>query len=97
MRIADKPAKGSTLTPREIECLRIAAGGFSNIEIAAAMGIHSDTVKFHLNSVSTKLGTSNRTGAVITALRRGLFQLQGIEVKGLTCQKCGEVLRVIES
>jgi DNA-binding NarL/FixJ family response regulator len=51
------------------------AKGMSNGEIAAALFITEATVKTHVNSILTKLGVSDRTNAVTTALRRGLVHL----------------------
>lgn len=72
--------KGQPLTKREKECLRLVAGGFINSEVAAGLGIHEDTVKFHLHSVFAKLNTANRVGAVVAALQLGLFQLESLNV-----------------
>lgn len=72
--------KGQPLTKRERECLRLVAGGFSNSEVAAGLGIHEDTVKCHLHAISAKLNTVNRVGAVIAALQLGLFQLESLNV-----------------
>src|SRR5919109_607303 len=58
----DAPAVES-LTPREIEVLELVAEGLSNKAVAARLGISDQTVKFHLASVSGKLGASNRTDA----------------------------------
>ena len=43
--------------------------------IAARLGISDQTVKFHVASISAKLGATNRTDAVRLALRRGLLTL----------------------
>jgi DNA-binding NarL/FixJ family response regulator len=61
------------LTPREIEVLQLLAEGLSNKSIAARLGISDQTVKFHVASITSKLGASNRTDAVRLALRRGLI------------------------
>lgn len=60
------------LTEREIEVLRLAAGGSSNRDIAAALTISEHTVAFHMKNILSKLHTSNRTEAVAYALRTGL-------------------------
>jgi len=64
-----------TLTGREIEVLELLAEGLSNKAIAARLGISDQTVKFHVASVSGKLGAANRTDAVRLAVRRGLITL----------------------
>jgi DNA-binding NarL/FixJ family response regulator len=63
------------LTPREIEVLELVAQGLPNKAIAARLGISDQTVKFHLASISGKLGAINRTDAVRRAVRRGLVSL----------------------
>jgi DNA-binding NarL/FixJ family response regulator len=70
----DGPAVES-VTPREIEVLELVAEGLSNKAIAARLGISDQTVKFHLTSLSGKLGALNRTDAVRRAVRRGLITL----------------------
>lgn len=64
-----------SLTPREIEVLELVAQGLPNKAIAARLGISDQTVKFHLTSISGKLGAINRTDAVRRAVRRGLVSL----------------------
>jgi DNA-binding NarL/FixJ family response regulator len=63
------------LTPREIEVLELLAEGLPNKSIAVRLGISDQTVKFHVASISGKLGATNRTDAVRRALRRGLITL----------------------
>ena len=64
-----------TLTPRETETLRLLAAGASNMTIALELDISEHTVKFHVNSVMTKLNAQNRTEAVVNAMRLGLIHL----------------------
>ena len=63
------------LTPREIEVLTVVATGARNKEIATTLGISEDTVKMHVKSIITKLGAEDRTGAVTTAIKRGVIHL----------------------
>ena len=63
------------LTPREQDVLELLAEGLPNKAIAARLGISDQTVKFHVASISSKLGATNRTEAVRLALRRGLLTL----------------------
>lgn len=70
----DDPSVES-LTPREIEVLELVAEGLSNKAVAARLGISDQTVKFHLTSITGKLGAMNRTDAVRRAVRRGLITL----------------------
>ena len=63
------------LTPREIEVLELLAEGLPNKAIADRLRISDQTVKFHVSSISGKLGAANRTDAVRRAVRRGLITL----------------------
>lgn len=63
------------LTDREQEVVRQMALGLNNHDIGAALSITESTVKFHINRILSKLGVSDRTQAVITALKRGLAKL----------------------
>ncbi|MBC7882336.1 MAG: response regulator transcription factor [Anaerolineae bacterium] len=64
-----------TLTPREVEVLRMLAEGTGNKTIASRLGISEHTVKFHIGSIFSKLGVSNRTEAVTLGVRQGLILL----------------------
>jgi DNA-binding NarL/FixJ family response regulator len=59
------------LTRRELEVLRLMAGGYSNREIASALGAAEGTVKNHASSILSKLGVRDRTRAVLRALELG--------------------------
>ena len=59
------------LTKREVEILRLIAGGYSNREIAGALGTAEGTVKNHASSILSKLGVRDRTRAVLKALELG--------------------------
>lgn len=63
------------LTDREIEVLQLLARGNSNKQIALDLLISEHTVKFHVSSIYSKLGASNRTEAVRLGVRRGLITL----------------------
>ena len=71
----DDAADIEALTPREIEVLELVAEGLSNKAVAIRLGISDQTVKFHLTSISGKLGAINRTDAVRRGVRRGLITL----------------------
>ncbi len=61
------------LSARETEVLRLVARGHTNAEIGRALHIGEATVKTHLLRVFGKLGVSDRTAAVTTAMARGLL------------------------
>jgi len=61
------------LTDRELEILRLLAGGYANREIADALHLAPGTVKNHVSSVLMKLGVRDRTRAVLRALDLGLL------------------------
>jgi DNA-binding NarL/FixJ family response regulator len=63
------------LTSREVEVLQLVAVGESNSEIAKQLHISQATVKSHLVNIFGKLGVSDRTAAVTTALRKGILRL----------------------
>src|SRR5262245_20913834 len=69
------PALVEPLTPREIQVLELLAEGLPNKAIADRLKISDQTVKFHVSSISAKLGAANRTDAVRRAVRRGLITL----------------------
>jgi len=71
----DDEALDEPLTPREIQVIELLAEGLPNKAIAERLGISDQTVKFHLASISGKLGAANRTDAVRRAVRRGLITL----------------------
>lgn len=61
------------LTTREVEVVRLMAGGYSNKEIAYALGTADGTVKNHVSSILAKFGVRDRTRAVLKALEAGLL------------------------
>lgn len=63
------------LSAREIEVLLLVARGSTNQEIAESLFISKATVKSHLIQICNKLGVSDRTAAVTTALERGVIRL----------------------
>ncbi|MEH1854925.1 MAG: response regulator transcription factor [Nostoc sp.] len=63
------------LSERELEVLRLMAQGRGNQEIGTVLIIGESTVKSHVNRILSKLGVSDRTQAVITAVKRGIVSL----------------------
>lgn len=66
---------GTVLTNREREILELLADGLGNKQIAARLGISTNTVKTHLELLFEKLGVSSRAEAVATGVKRGLLLL----------------------
>jgi NarL family two-component system response regulator LiaR len=64
------------LTERELEVLHLLAQGMPNKEIAMRLVISERTAKFHVSSIMSKLGATNRTEAVSLAAQRGLITLR---------------------
>lgn len=64
-----------SLTAREREVLELVSQGLSNKLIARRLQISEHTVKFHISSISTKLGAASRTDAVSRGVRLGLITL----------------------
>ncbi len=69
-----KPATQITnkLTSREEDVLRLMAHGLSNGEIAARLYLSEGTIRNHVSTIFAKLDVSDRTQAVIIAIRHGL-------------------------
>jgi DNA-binding NarL/FixJ family response regulator len=65
----------SDLSSREREVLGLIVRGRSNKEIATELGITESTVKCHVSVILMRLNVTDRTQAVVTALRRGLVHL----------------------
>ncbi|MEH2370951.1 response regulator transcription factor [Nostoc sp.] len=63
------------LSERELDVLRLMAQGMSNLEISTTLSIGESTVKSHVNRIFSKLGVSDRTQAVIIAVKRGIVNL----------------------
>jgi DNA-binding NarL/FixJ family response regulator len=68
-------AMDDALTTREIDVLRLIAGGNTNKLIADQLSITEETVKGYVKNTLSKLGASDRTHAVTIALKRGIIDL----------------------
>jgi DNA-binding CsgD family transcriptional regulator len=64
----------SVLTPRELEVLQLAAGGYPRREVADRLMVSPSTIKTHLEHIYAKLGVSDRAAAVAQGLRTGLIE-----------------------
>lgn len=74
MRIGERLL--AQLSPREMDVLRLLARGLSNKEIATQLGLVVGTVKIHVANIFTKLGVSDRTQALVTAVKRGIIEIE---------------------
>lgn len=63
----------AAFTAREIECLRWAAAGKTDEEIAKILGLSVKTVYYHIDGAKRRINASSRTHAVASAIRIGLF------------------------
>ena len=70
------------LTPRQREILILMANGLKNREIAEKLDTLEGTVKVHVKTILLKLNASNRTHAVIQALRMGLIPADMVQTDG---------------
>src|SRR6266540_3023646 len=71
-RLAER-LSATALSARELEVLALLGKGKSNREVAAELAITEATVKGHVSNILVKLGATDRTQAVIIALKRGLI------------------------
>lgn len=62
------------LTGREVDVLRLMSRGLNNVQIAEQIHLSKGTVRNHVSSILTKLEVTDRTQAVIIAIRHGLDQ-----------------------
>ncbi len=66
---------GSRLSKREVECLRWAAIGKTDLEISMIMSRSRATVRFHIHNASIKLDAVNRSQTVFKAAQLGYISL----------------------
>lgn len=66
----------SQLSTRELEVLGLVARGLSNKEIATELHLVEGTVKVHLTNILSKLGVSDRTQAILAAVKRGIISIE---------------------
>jgi DNA-binding NarL/FixJ family response regulator len=64
-----------SLTPKELEVLRLIAAGNANKEIGAHLSISEESVKSRVKNILDKLGARDRTHAVTVGLKRGIIEL----------------------
>jgi LuxR family transcriptional activator of bioluminescence operon/LuxR family quorum-sensing transcriptional regulator LasR len=67
---------GKRLSPREKQCLVMAARGLTSADIGIKLGITNRTANFHFGNVLTKLGVLNRNEAIAKAITLGLINVK---------------------
>lgn len=73
LKESQREAERSLLSARDIEILRLVAGGCSNKEVARRLYLSVGTIKTHLDEIYRALGVSDRAHAVAVAMRKGLL------------------------
>ncbi len=68
-------ATDDTLTPAEVDVLRLIANGNANKQIADQLSITEETVKSRVKNILSKLGANDRTHAAMIGLKRGIIEL----------------------
>ena len=63
------------LSDRELQVLKQIVQGYSNKEIALTLNIAESTVKFHITTILSKMGVTDRTQAAMAAVQRGLIHV----------------------
>jgi len=71
-------AKSEPITYREMHILSMSAQGYSNKEIAEALGIAYQTVKNNFHKLMTKLGAKNNAHALLLAMQSGMINIEYI-------------------
>jgi two-component system response regulator DegU len=66
-------------TPRQLEILSLVREGHNNRQIGLILRIRESTVKNHIRSAMIRLKASDRTSAVIIAIRHGYLGLYGVK------------------
>ena len=68
--------QGSPLSPRECQCLTLAAHGMTSIDIGLKLSITERTVNFHFSNIISKLGVLNRHEAIAMGVAHGLVRVE---------------------
>ena len=66
-------ATDESLTPAEVEVLRLIAAGNANKQIADRLSVTEDTIKGRVKNILSKLGANDRTHAAVIGLKRGII------------------------
>jgi LuxR family transcriptional activator of bioluminescence operon len=71
------------LSPRESQCLEMAANGLTSEDIAMKLGIKARTANFHFGKIMTKLGVLNRKEAIALGMAHGLIRPNPLAMRPL--------------
>lgn len=72
--------KRKKLTPRQVDVVRAIARGLSNKVIAYELGLTEGTVKVHVTVILKVLGVTNRTSAVLEAVKQGYIKKEEVNL-----------------
>lgn len=70
-------ADATSLTPRELEVIKLLAAGRKNKELAKELSVSEATIRHHLSSIYGKIGVDDRLNLVIYAYENGLVDMPG--------------------
>lgn len=79
------------LTKREVEVLQLVAEGLSNDHVGKRLFLSEDTVKTHMRRINGRLGSQDRTEAVVRAIQTGAIKIAGITLDGSAGSQTGPV------
>ena len=68
--------EGAPLSPRERQCLQMAAHGMTGAEIGFKLGITERTVTYHFGHIVSKLGVLNRHEAIAKSIAQGVIRME---------------------
>jgi DNA-binding CsgD family transcriptional regulator len=75
------------LSPRESQCLEMAANGMTSVDIAVKLGIKPRTANFHFGKIVHKLGVLNRKEAIAMGIARGLIRPNPVTMRSVAVHR----------
>ena len=75
------------LSPRESQCLEMAANGMTSVDIAVKLGIKPRTANFHFGKIVNKLGVLNRKEAIAMGIARGLIRPNPVTMRSVAAHR----------
>lgn len=63
-----------SLTPAEVDVLKLIAAGNANKQIASRLSVSEETVKGRVKNILSKLGANDRTHAAMIGVKRGIIE-----------------------